>query len=70
MCVCVCVCLCLCVCVRVLVRVRVREHCRELLLKMEEEYIANMCRQIAALKPDVVITEKGLSDLAAHYLAR
>lgn len=43
---------------------------REQLLKMEEEYIANLCRQVAALKPDLVITEKGLSDLAAHYLAK
>eukprot|EP00878_Enallax_costatus_P001876 GHUV01002035.1.p1 GENE.GHUV01002035.1~~GHUV01002035.1.p1 ORF type:complete len:559 (+),score=140.91 GHUV01002035.1:215-1891(+) len=40
------------------------------LLKAEEEWIAHACSQIAALKPDVVITEKGLSDLAAHFLTK
>lgn len=29
-----------------------------------------MCGHIASLKPDVVITEKGLSDLAAHFLTK
>ena len=29
-----------------------------------------VCGQIVAFKPDVVITEKGLSDLAAHYLIK
>ena len=29
-----------------------------------------VCASIAAHKPDVVITEKGLSDLAAHYLTK
>merc|ERR1719506_917111 len=29
-----------------------------------------MCAKIIALKPDVVITEKGLSDLAQHYLIK
>eukprot|EP00879_Flechtneria_rotunda_P026387 GHRR01028132.1.p1 GENE.GHRR01028132.1~~GHRR01028132.1.p1 ORF type:complete len:344 (+),score=112.75 GHRR01028132.1:295-1326(+) len=40
------------------------------LLKAEEEWIAAACNQIAALKPNVVITEKGLSDLAAHFLTK
>jgi len=40
------------------------------LLKQEEEQIARQCAQIAAFKPDVVITEKGLSDLAGHYLQK
>ncbi|GLC36676.1 T-complex protein 1 subunit gamma [Pleodorina starrii] len=40
------------------------------LLKQEEEQIARQCEQILAFKPDVVITEKGLSDLAAHYLTK
>ncbi len=40
------------------------------LLKMEEEWIERTCALIIALKPDVVITEKGLSDLAAHFLAK
>ena len=44
--------------------------CRATLLKMEEEYIEATCTRIAAFKPDVVITEKGLSDLAMHYLTK
>ena len=40
------------------------------LLKMEEEWIQGVCAQIAALKPDIVVTEKGLSDLATHYLCK
>jgi T-complex protein 1 subunit gamma len=39
-------------------------------LKAEEEWVASACTKIAALKPDVVITEKGLSDLAAHFLTK
>lgn len=39
-------------------------------MKAEEEWISHACEQIAALKPDVVITEKGLSDLAAHFLTK
>lgn len=37
---------------------------------MEEDWIKRVCDQIAALKPDLVVTEKGLSDLAMHYLAK
>jgi T-complex protein 1 subunit gamma len=37
---------------------------------MEEEYIEKICMQILCFKPDLVITEKGLSDLAAHYLSK
>jgi T-complex protein 1 subunit gamma len=37
---------------------------------MEEEYIQQLCEDIIQLKPDVVITEKGISDLAQHYLMR
>jgi len=40
------------------------------ILRMEEEYVENMCMEIIAFSPDVVITEKGLSDLAQHYLAK
>ncbi|CAM9103170.1 unnamed protein product [Heterosigma akashiwo] len=40
------------------------------LLRMEEEYIENICAQIVALRPDVVITEKGVSDLAQHYFVK
>ena len=32
------------------------------------QYIENMCAEIIAFKPDIVITEKGVSDLAQHYL--
>jgi hypothetical protein len=32
--------------------------------------VAAACTQIAALKPDLVVTEKGLSDLAAHFLTK
>eukprot|EP00249_Psilotum_nudum_P010327 c22476_g1_i1 orf=215-1885(+) len=40
------------------------------LIKMEEEYIVKICNQIASFNPDLVITEKGLSDLACHYLSK
>jgi len=40
------------------------------LLRLEEEYIENICAQIVALKPDIVITEKGVSDLAQHYFVK
>lgn len=42
----------------------------EKLLKLEEEYIEQMCAQIISFKPDIVITEKGLSDLAQHYFIK
>ena len=31
------------------------------ILKQEEDYIEKMCAEIIALRPDVVITEKGVS---------
>jgi len=40
------------------------------LLKMEEDWIQSVCATIASFKPDLVITEKGLSDLATHFLAK
>ena len=40
------------------------------LLRQEEEYIEQICAQIVAFKPDLVITEKGISDLAQHYLLK
>ncbi len=45
-------------------------HHRAALLKAEEEWIAATCATIVAHKPDLVITEKGLSDLAAHFLTK
>jgi len=56
------------------------------LLKLEEEFVEKMCNEIAAVKPDLVITEKGVSggyglvvdmsywfvalDLAQHFLMK
>eukprot|EP01137_Pigoraptor_chileana_P019541 Opistho-2@80703 len=40
------------------------------ILKLEEEFIEQMCNDIIALKPDLVITEKGVSDLAQHYFVK
>jgi T-complex protein 1 subunit gamma len=40
------------------------------LLKMEEDYIEQTCSEIIKYKPDLVITEKGVSDLAQHYLLK
>ena len=31
------------------------------LLQQEEEFVEKMCREIIALKPDLVISEKGVS---------
>lgn len=39
-------------------------------LEMEEEEVKKMCDYILALKPDVVITEKGVSDTAQHFLMK
>jgi T-complex protein 1 subunit gamma len=38
------------------------------LLQLEEAYVKTMCEEIIAHKPDIVICEKGVSDLAQHYL--
>lgn len=40
------------------------------LLRQEEEYIEQMCANIVAVRPDIVITEKGVSDLAQHYFLK
>lgn len=39
-------------------------------LEIEEEQIKKVCETIASFKPDLVITEKGVSDLAQHYLLK
>jgi T-complex protein 1 subunit gamma len=39
-------------------------------LQREEDYVKALCDGIAALKPDIVVTEKGVSDLAQHYLVK
>jgi len=46
----------------------IKENDFEHYLQVEEQYIEDLCKQIVALKPDVVTTEKGCSDLAQHYL--
>lgn len=37
-------------------------------LRQEETEVMQMCEQILRVNPDVVITEKGVSDLAQHFL--
>lgn len=39
-------------------------------LEEERKEVKALCDNIIKLKPDVVITEKGVSDLAAHYLQK
>jgi len=46
------------------------EKAWELLLQAEEDAIKEMCSEIVAFKPDLVVTEKGVSDLAQHYLQK
>ncbi|KAF2087745.1 T-complex protein 1 [Saccharata proteae CBS 121410] len=40
------------------------------ILQIEEEQVKIMCEAIIAVKPDLVITEKGVSDLAQHFLVK
>ncbi|XP_053208235.1 T-complex protein 1 subunit gamma-like [Panonychus citri] len=40
------------------------------LLQIEEDYIQQVCADIIRFKPDLVVTEKGVSDLAQHFLAK
>lgn len=40
------------------------------ILQIEEEQVKHMCDAILAVKPDLVITEKGVSDLAQHFLVK
>merc|ERR1719359_2600426 len=42
----------------------------EELLEEEEDAIKAVCDEIIELKPDLVVTEKGVSDLAQHYLLK
>ena len=39
-------------------------------LAMEETEVLKMCEHILRVKPDVVITEKGVSDIAQHFLLK
>ncbi|KAI0025699.1 T-complex protein 1 [Xylariomycetidae sp. FL0641] len=40
------------------------------ILEIEEEQVKSMCETILAFSPDLVITEKGVSDLAQHYFMK
>ncbi|RMD40547.1 hypothetical protein DV735_g4603, partial [Chaetothyriales sp. CBS 134920] len=40
------------------------------ILQIEEEQVKKMCDAILAVKPDLVISEKGVSDLAQHYFVK
>merc|ERR1740121_883328 len=42
----------------------------EKLLQQEEDEIKKLCDDIIRVKPDLVITEKGVSDLAQHFLLK
>lgn len=42
----------------------------EEMLRLEEQFVKNMCDEILQFKPDLVITEKGFSDLAQHYFVQ
>lgn len=48
----------------------VNEHDFTRLLQLEEEFIAKQCADIIAVKANLVFTEKGISDLAQHYLSK
>jgi len=47
-----------------------KEEDFETVLKMEEDAIEKMCNDIIKVKPTLVFTEKGVSDLAQHYLVK
>ena len=40
------------------------------MLQAEEEMVQKMCQEIINLKPDLIFTEKGISDLAQHFLVK
>ncbi|CCU99193.1 unnamed protein product [Malassezia sympodialis ATCC 42132] len=47
-----------------------REEDWSRILEIEEEQVKQMCDKILQLKPDLVFTEKGVSDLAQHFLMK
>lgn len=51
------------------IEVTKEEHWAQI-LKQEEDYVSKMCEDIIKFKPDLVITEKGLSDLAQHIFIK
>ncbi|KAI8903208.1 chaperonin Cpn60/TCP-1 family [Gorgonomyces haynaldii] len=40
------------------------------LLEIEEEQVKQLCDEIIRVKPDLVFTEKGVSDIAQHFLLK
>jgi T-complex protein 1 subunit gamma len=40
------------------------------MLQLEEEFVQKMCQDIINMKPDLIFTEKGISDLAQHFLVK
>jgi len=47
-----------------------KEEDWEKLLQQEEDEIRKVCDDVIKVKPDLVITEKGVSDLAQHFLLK
>lgn len=47
-----------------------KEEDFEAVLKQEEDFIEKICQALIALKPDLICTEKGVSDLAQHFLQK
>ncbi|WFD19987.1 T-complex protein 1 subunit gamma [Malassezia caprae] len=47
-----------------------REEDWSRILEIEEEQVKQMCDKILQFKPDLVFTEKGVSDLAQHFLMK
>ncbi|CAB3405645.1 unnamed protein product [Caenorhabditis bovis] len=47
-----------------------REEDISKILEQEEEAIRKQCDEIISVKPDLVFTEKGISDLAQHFLLK
>ena len=47
-----------------------KEHDFEDYLRIEEEYLRKICDELARLKPDIVVTEKGCAELAQHFLMK
>ncbi|ETS60375.1 hypothetical protein PaG_05577 [Moesziomyces aphidis] len=47
-----------------------REEDWNKILEIEEQQIQSMCEKIIEFKPDLVFTEKGVSDLAQHFLLK
>lgn len=47
-----------------------REEDFSAILKLEEDYIQNICKAIIAVKPDLVITEYASSDFLSFFLTK